>query len=63
MIDERAVMLLRHERHRRAGMTFAIVESSSGAASAAAMKPATVSGVAGQQEHAAGDGADRSWSR
>ena len=36
-----------------AGMTFAIVDSSSGAASAAAMNPATVSGSGRQDEHPA----------
>ena len=41
-----------------AGSTFAIAESSSGAASAAATKPASVSGVAGSDEHAADHGVD-----
>ena len=40
-------------------MTFAIVESSSGAASAAAMKPAIVSGVAGRTSSPPDDGVDR----
>ena len=42
-----------------AGMMFAIVESSSGAASAAADEASDGVGGRGQDEHAARDGADR----
>ena len=44
------------------GMTLAIVDSSSGAASAAAMNPATVSGGGRQEQHPADDPGS-SWSR